>query len=375
MDRLLELLLRQFVRRGTLRFTTARGSVFTVGDGNGPPVAIRFMTKAAQRGVLLDPELKLGEAYMDGTLRVEQGSIADLLAIVLGQTTDGMPPNWARLQWWLRFLLPAAAAVQCPDARAAQCRASLRSRRPALLAVPRCRPAILLRLFRAPRASRSTTPSSPRSAISPPSCCRRTNQRALDIGCGWGGLRSISQRFCGARVTGVTLSQEQWQRAGERAAGREPDRLGRFPHAGLSRPARDIRPHRFGRHVRARRRVLLRRVLPQVRRAADRRRRHAAAFDRPLRGPERHQSLDRQVHLPRRLHPGAVGGAAGDRARGPAGHRHRDSAAALRRDAASLARALHGAPRGGRAHLRRALRADVGILPGRLRDGVPRAGA
>ena len=37
MDRLLELLLRRFVRRGTLRFATARGSVFTVGDGKGPP--------------------------------------------------------------------------------------------------------------------------------------------------------------------------------------------------------------------------------------------------------------------------------------------------------------------------------------------------
>ena len=103
MDRLLSLLLGRFVRRGTLRFTTARGSVFTVGDGLGPRVAIRFMTKAAERGVVLDPELKLGEAYMDGTLQVEDGSIADLLAIVLGQSNDGMPPNWARLQWWLRF--------------------------------------------------------------------------------------------------------------------------------------------------------------------------------------------------------------------------------------------------------------------------------
>ncbi len=103
MDRLLDWLLRRFVRRGTLRFTTARGSVFTVGDGTGPLAAIRFMTKAAERGVLLDPELKLGEAYMDGTLRVEEGTIADLLAIVLGQTNDGMPPGWARLQWWVRY--------------------------------------------------------------------------------------------------------------------------------------------------------------------------------------------------------------------------------------------------------------------------------
>ena len=114
MDRLLKLLLGRFVRRGTLRFTTARGSIFTVGDGSGPRVAIRFMTKAAERGVVLDPELKLGEAYMDGTLRVEDGTIADLLAIVLGQTNDGMPPDWARLQWWLRFFYRRLQQLNVP---------------------------------------------------------------------------------------------------------------------------------------------------------------------------------------------------------------------------------------------------------------------
>src|SRR5262245_54338448 len=104
MDRLLEWLLRRFVRRGTLRLTTARGSVFSVGDGTGPPVAVRFTTRSAELAVLLDPELRVGEAYMDGTLRLEEGSVADLLAIVLGQTPDGMPPDWARAQWALRYL-------------------------------------------------------------------------------------------------------------------------------------------------------------------------------------------------------------------------------------------------------------------------------
>ena len=114
MGRLLAWLLKRFIRRGTLRVTTAQGSVFTVGDGRAPRAAIRFTTKAAQRGVLLNPELKLGEAYMDGSLRVEQGTIGDLLAIVLGQTTDGMPPNWARLQWWLRFFARRLQQLNLP---------------------------------------------------------------------------------------------------------------------------------------------------------------------------------------------------------------------------------------------------------------------
>ena len=103
-DRLLRWGLERFVRRGSFRLTTARGSVFTFGDGAGKPVAARFTSKSSQLAVMLDPEVKLGEAYMDGTLIIEQGTIADLLALVLGQTPDGMPPDWARPQWLIRYL-------------------------------------------------------------------------------------------------------------------------------------------------------------------------------------------------------------------------------------------------------------------------------
>jgi cyclopropane-fatty-acyl-phospholipid synthase len=42
----------------------------------------------------------------------------------------------------------------------------------------------------------------------------------LDIGCGWGGLALYLAEMCGAHVTGVTLSEEQYRRARERAAER-----------------------------------------------------------------------------------------------------------------------------------------------------------
>src|SRR5437588_3247314 len=104
MERLLRLALERLIRTGNLRVTTAAGSIFTFGDGTGRPAAIRFATRGVERRILIDPELRFGEAYMDGGIIIEQGSIADILAIVLGQKLDGGPPAWMRPQWLIRYL-------------------------------------------------------------------------------------------------------------------------------------------------------------------------------------------------------------------------------------------------------------------------------
>jgi len=84
-DRLLNIILRRLIRHGSLTVTTATGRVYAFGDGTGAPIAVRFTTAKAQSAVLFDPELKLGEAYLDGTFLVERGSIADVLALLLAQ--------------------------------------------------------------------------------------------------------------------------------------------------------------------------------------------------------------------------------------------------------------------------------------------------
>jgi hypothetical protein len=103
MDRLLYFLLKTFIRRRTFKVTTSRGTVLTFGDGTGQPVSVRFDSRAAEWGILLDPELKFAESYMNGTFVVEQGSIADVLAIALGQKSE--VPHWA---------LPQTAALREP---------------------------------------------------------------------------------------------------------------------------------------------------------------------------------------------------------------------------------------------------------------------
>src|SRR4051794_41273670 len=104
MDRLLRFFLGQFIRRGTMIFTTASGAKFSCGDGTGDPVAVRFLTRDAERRVLLNPQLALGGIYMEGTVVVENGSIAPAAALLLGQPHQ--LPRRARLQWGVRHFLP-----------------------------------------------------------------------------------------------------------------------------------------------------------------------------------------------------------------------------------------------------------------------------
>jgi cyclopropane-fatty-acyl-phospholipid synthase len=218
MDRLLKLLLGRFVRRGALTVTTADGTIFTVGNGSAPRVAIRFTTKAAERGVVLDPEIKLGEAYMDGTLQIVDGSVADLLAIVLGQSNDGMPPGWARLQWWLRFFHRKLRQLNLP-ARARQNVAhhyDLDGRLYSLfLDADR---QYSCAYFETPDQSLDDAQLAKKRHLAAKLLLNKSseNLRTLDIGCGWGGLALYLAEFCHARVTGVTLSREQWQRASGR---------------------------------------------------------------------------------------------------------------------------------------------------------------
>ena len=198
MDRLLDLLLRRFVRRGTLRITTARGTVFSFGDGTGRPVAIRFMTPAAQRGVIIDPEVRLGEAYMDGTLRVEEGTIADFLALVLGQTPDGMPPGWAQPQWLLRYLYRRLQQLNRPSRaqRNVAHHYDLDGRLYSLfLDADR---QYSCAYFEAPDQSLDDAQLAKKRHLAA-KLLLRDGHRVLDIGCGWGGLALYLAEFCRAR--------------------------------------------------------------------------------------------------------------------------------------------------------------------------------
>jgi cyclopropane-fatty-acyl-phospholipid synthase len=208
MDRLLQLAFGSIVRRGNLRVTTAHGTTFVLGDGTGTPVAVRFKTLAAERDILIDPELKLGEAYMDGVFVVEEGSIADLLALVLGQGHIGAPWRWAQPQWMLRFLWRHLQQF------------NPRSRARRNVAHHYDLDGHLYSLFLdSDRQYSCAYFESPDQTLDDAQLAKKRHlaakllidpgQSILDIGCGWGGLALYLAELCGAHVRGITLSNEQ----------------------------------------------------------------------------------------------------------------------------------------------------------------------
>jgi cyclopropane-fatty-acyl-phospholipid synthase len=221
MDRLLRLALRQFIRSGNLRVTTAGGTVFAFGDGSGKPVAIRFTNQAAQCGVLIDPELKFGESYADGSMVVEQGTIADVLSVVFAQRRDGKPPWWARLQWSIRYLYRRLLQLNLPRRSRSNVahHYDLDGRLYALfLDADR---QYSCGYFETPNQSLDDAQLAKKRHLAAKLLVDRQH-RVLDIGCGWGGLAIYLAEICQARVTGVTLSAEQHAFASSRASERLP---------------------------------------------------------------------------------------------------------------------------------------------------------
>jgi cyclopropane-fatty-acyl-phospholipid synthase len=216
MGRVLGTVLRSFMRRGTLRLTTSRGKILEFGDGTGTPVAVRFTTRAAELAVLLDPELAVGECYMNGTLVIEQGSIADFLALAFSQDRSGKPPRWMRPQWLLRYLWRRLAQFNPPTrARRNVAHHYDLDRQLYALFLDADRQYSCAYFEHAEQSLDDAQLAKKRHLAT--KLLARPDARVLDIGSGWGGLGLYLAEICGARVTGITLSEEQFALSRQRA--------------------------------------------------------------------------------------------------------------------------------------------------------------
>ncbi|MCO6186542.1 cyclopropane-fatty-acyl-phospholipid synthase family protein [Rhizobium sp. L1K21] len=220
MNRFLDSFLRKALVKGHLEVTTASGENRVYGDGTGPRVHIRLVRKEAERGLLLDPALKLGEYYMDGTLELVEGTMFDLLKVTLTNMPGSVETKntFARIALGMRkftdlvnrgnTLIRARHNVKHHyDLSGALYDLFLDSDRQYSCAY-----------YPTPETTLEEAQLAKKQHIAAKLNFNRPGLKVLDIGCGWGGMGLYLARTFGAKVTGVTLSDEQLAIANQRAA-------------------------------------------------------------------------------------------------------------------------------------------------------------
>ena len=77
-------LVDKLLKQGSITLIIADGKGQTYGPGGGKHLTVRFTDNRVAFGILKNPRLGVGEAYMDGRLIVEDGTILELLELVTG---------------------------------------------------------------------------------------------------------------------------------------------------------------------------------------------------------------------------------------------------------------------------------------------------
>jgi cyclopropane-fatty-acyl-phospholipid synthase len=214
---LLSRMLRPLIRLGRLTVIDADGHPHVFGSEAEPAVTIRLRDRRLHWQLVLNPGLHAGEAYMDGTLTVEEGTLYDfveLMAANLDAAGRGaIKGPVGQLRRWLRRLTrrntPSRSernVAQHYDLSGELYELFLDSERQYTCAY---HPTGTEDIEQAQRAKERHIAA--KLLLAP-------GQRVVDLGCGWGSLSLHLARHHHVDVTGVTLSREQYEWANARAA-------------------------------------------------------------------------------------------------------------------------------------------------------------
>lgn len=212
----LDPLLTHLVRTGRLMIIDAAGRIHSFGPGGSAPyVTVRLHDSLLPLRILFRPSLAFCEAYMDGTLTIEEGTLRDLLHLctsnleALGRHPIGSLRS--AFDRWLRRLQQ--------DNRLRRARANIAHHYDlsgALydLFLDRDRQYSCAYFQTGTETLEEAQKKKKRHIMA--KLLLEPGMRVLDIGSGWGGLALEMARTARVDVTGLTLSQEQLAVANER---------------------------------------------------------------------------------------------------------------------------------------------------------------
>jgi cyclopropane-fatty-acyl-phospholipid synthase len=190
----------------------------TYGRGGGQHLTVRFTDRKVAFDILKNPRLGIGEAYMDGRLVIEDGTILDLLRLVVGSNpweAGGEGRRSYRRGKLSKFSRVLKANTLKRARRNVAHHYDLKDE--------------LYELFLdADKQYSCAYWTDPDNSLEQAQLDKKAHiaaklalqpgQRVLDIGCGWGGMALYLHKVAGVDVLGVTLSEHQLKIARERAA-------------------------------------------------------------------------------------------------------------------------------------------------------------
>ena len=209
------------IKRGEFTVIHADGTARSFGapDPEIAPVTIRFTDSSVARRILTDPSLGAAEAFMDGSLVIEQGDILALLDLFTANNnweagTSNLNPGLLKRGFDnIRFRLDRINMARRSKRNVAHHYDLSATLYDHVLDADR---QYSMAYYTDPSNSLEQAQADKKAHIAA-KLAIAPGMKVLDIGCGWGGMALYLHAKTGAEVLGVTLSEEQLKIARERA--------------------------------------------------------------------------------------------------------------------------------------------------------------
>ena len=209
-------LLNKVFKKGALTITWPSGRTETYGNGT-PKAAVRVHGRWTPLAIAVRPDLGFGEAYMDGRVTMDKGTIADVFELALSNMPPGSELRLTKAREQIRkWARPITQANPLQRSRKNVAHHYDLSGELFGLFLDADRQ-YSCAYFENPKMTLEAAQSAKKRHIAAKLRLDRPGLKVLDIGSGWGGLALDLARDAKADVLGVTLSTEQLEGSNARA--------------------------------------------------------------------------------------------------------------------------------------------------------------